>query len=412
MSAAGAGLGVSRWGLARRLERLASVTLPMRALLTSRLLVLAAGAAGAVSVPRRLDWQAFDPAHLTMRLGALGDVLAAPAVRWDSIHYLAIAQHGYARPGDAVFFPLYPLAIRALAFVVGSEPVAAVVISALSFAAALGVLHRLTELELGRSAADGAVLLLAFAPLSFFFTAVYTESLFLALSLSCVYAARRERWVLAGVLGALAAITRVTGVVLVLPLAIMRLGRTRALERGLACALAAPAALAGYLAFTAAKGFGPLAPVTQQTGATHEHALTGPIDTIVLAIRAAASGTSSLASVAPYQPSLSGPFSGGAESVLLLAVLAIAVAALIATFRRLPLAYGAYGAAALLVCVSSPVAGQPLHSLDRYTLAIFPLWMVAGAWLAERRLLRAVVLVSAALLAFFTFQFATWAFVA
>jgi hypothetical protein len=58
------------------------------------------------------------------------------------------------------------------------------------------------------------------------------------------------------------------------------------------------------------------------------------------------------------------------------------------------------------------VAGQPLVSFDRYVLTIFPLWMAVGAWLSERRLVRAVLLVSAGLLAFWTFQFATWAWVA
>jgi Mannosyltransferase (PIG-V) len=413
MSAAGAELAYPRSGVASRPGRAAAaVTLPVRALVASRLIILASGIAGALTVPRRLDWQAFDPTHLTTRLGALGDVLAAPAVRWDSIHYLAIAQHGYTRPSDAVFFPLYPLLIRALGLLVGSDVVAGVVISVVSTTAALIMLHRLTELELGRSAADSAVLLIAFAPLSFFFTAVYTEALFFALSLGSVYAARRERWWLAAILAGMAAVTRVTGVVLVIPLAIMRLRHTRRLERGLTSVLFVPAALAGYLAFTAAKGFGALAPVTEQAGATHQHLLTGPIDTIVLAVRAAFSGVASLASVPPYQPALSGPFSGGAESVVLLAVLAIGAAALVAACRRLPVAYGAFAATALLVSVSSPVAGQPLHSLDRYTLTIFPLWMAAGAWVAERRLTRSAVLVGAGLLAFFTFQFATWAFVA
>lgn len=413
MSAAGAEVPYPRTGVSARLARMARAgTLPVRALLASRLIVLVAGVAGALLLPRRIDWQGFDPSHLTSRLGGLGDVLAAPAVRWDSIHYLAIAQHGYARPGDAVFFPLYPLLIRGFGFLIGSDPLAGVLISAGCLAIALTVLHRLTELELGWRAADAAVLLVAFAPLSFFFTAVYTESLFLALSLGCLYAARRERWRLAAVLGALAAVTRVTGVVLAVPLAIMRLREARRLELGLAWVLLVPAALTGYLAFTAAKGFGALAPVTQQTGATHQHVLTGPLDTIVLAVQAAFSGVRSLATVPPYEPALGGPFSGGAESILLLIVLAISAAALVAAFRRLPLAYGAYAGAALLMCISSPVVGQPLHSLDRYALTIFPLWMAAGAWLAERRLIRAVVLVGAGLLAFFTFQFATWAFLA
>ena len=78
---------------------------------------------------------------------------------------------------------------------------------------------------------------------------------------------------------------------------------------------------------------------------------------------------------------------------MLLAVLVIAVLALVVAFRRLPLAYGAYAGAALLVCIWSPVAGQPLKSLDRYTLTIFPLWMAAGAWMSERRPVRVTLLV-------------------
>ena len=96
----------------------------------------------------------------------------------------------------------------------------------------------------------------------------------------------------------------------------------------------------------------------------------------------------------------------------MLGVLGLAIGALVLAFRRLPLHYVAYALATLLVCTWSPVAGQPLKSLDRYTLTIFPLWMLAGAWLSERRLVRPVVLLSAGLLAFWTFQFATWAWVA
>ena len=59
--------------------------------------------------------------------------------------------------------------------------------------------------------------------MSFFFSAVYTESLFLALSAGCFYLARRERWVWAGVLGGLAAATRSIGVLLVVPLAVLYL---------------------------------------------------------------------------------------------------------------------------------------------------------------------------------------------
>jgi hypothetical protein len=375
---------------------------PVAVFLASRLIVLVAAVAGALVLPRRDNWTLFDPAHLSVRLGAVGNVLGAAAVRWDSIHYLNIAARGYRHAADTVFFPLYPLLVRGLGFLTGSTVLAGAAISTASFAVALVVLHRLTRLELGERAADATVLLLAFAPVSLFFGALYTESLFLALSVGAMYCARRDRWWLAVALGALAALTRVTGVLLVLPLAIVW-GR----RRGLAWLASIPAAFAGYLAFIAAKGFGLLAPFVQES--QYRRSMTGPAGTIVAALRAALAG---LRSHAVYAPSLGGPFSPGVESILLLAVLVIAALALLAVFRRLPLAYGVYAAAALLVCISSPVAGQPLKSVDRYALTIFPLWMAAAAWLSERRLTAKAVALSAVAMAFFAFQFASWAFIA
>jgi hypothetical protein len=396
----------------RAAERLKACPVPVAAFLASRLLVLLAGVASALLAPRQANWRVFDPQRLSYGMGTVGNVISAVAVRWDSIHYLGIATHGYARVGDTVFFPLYPLLIRALATVTGSTALAGAAISTGAFAVALVLLHRLTELELGPRAADAAVLVLSFAPLSFFFSAVYTESLFLALSVGSVYAARRGRWPAAALLGALAAVTRVTGIALILPLAVLRLQDRRGPDLGLAWLLSLPAALATYLAFVAGKGFGALAPFVQESATQYGRSMTGPPGTIVAAVHAALSGVRSLNATPIYAPSLGGPFAPGTESILLLGVLVLAGLALVLTFRRLPLAYGIYAAVALLVCISSPVAGQPLKSLDRYVLTIFPLWMAAGAWLAERRLTSKAVVLCAAMLAFFAVQFATWAFIA
>ncbi len=414
MSATAQAAGAPRAPVLGRIARaLAGVPMPVRALVASRLIVLGAGVAGALAVPRQIGWwPAADPTRISERLGAVGNALAASAVRWDSIHYLGIAQHGYASASSTVFFPLYPLLVRVFGFVLGSDVAAGVAISLAALALALVLLHRLTALELGPRAADAAVLLLAFAPLSFFFSAVYTESLFLALSVGSIYAARQGRWRLACALGGLSAATRVTGAGLFLPLALMYLRERRGLDRRAAWLLTVPAGLAAFLGYLALRGYGLLSPIAGQTGAEHGHQMTGPLQTFVSAVQAAAAGAHSVLSQPIYQPSIAGPFSDGAESILLLGVLGLAVAALVLVARRLPVQYGAYALATLLVCIWSPVAGQPLKSLDRYTLTIFPLWMAAGAWLSERRLLRPVVLVSAALLAFWTFQFATWAWVA
>ena len=81
--------------------------------------------------------------------------------------------------------------------------------------------------------------------------------------------------------------------------------------------------------------------------------------------------------------------------------------------RLLPLAYGVYVLAALALPLSYPVASQPLMSLPRFLVVLFPLSIWLAAWLAEHPRARAPALVvSALLMAVFVAQFATWHWVA
>jgi hypothetical protein len=286
---------------------------------------------------------------------------------------------------------------------------AGLLISGVSFAVSLWLLHRLADRELGGAAAGAAVLLLTFAPVSFFFTAVYTESLFLALSVGAFAAARDKRWVLACLLAAGASITRLTGVVLVVPIAIMYLRTQRRLGWGLIWTLLPPLALAAFLAYLHGRGYGWFAPFHNQRA----HEFDGPLQTIFDAVRRAATGLrATVSGLPPVMPSLTSALSGQFDSVFLLGVLIVAAASLVVAIRRLPLEYGVYAALALLVSIASETKLQPLEGLDRYGLTIFPLWIGVGAWLAERR---AVILASAfetVLLCFYTAEFARWAFVA
>src|SRR4051812_6048519 len=192
-----------------------------RATWTSRVLVWAAGL-GALAIwgnsSRAHD---FDPTGVTAPFGAFGDALVAPAARWDAVWYLNIAQDGYGAHGRPAFFPLYPILLRAGGWVVGSPVIAGALISTACLVVALVVVHELARLELGAPAARWTVVALALSPMSFFFSAVYSESLFLALSAGALLAARRGRWWWAGALGACAAATRSAGVVLLVPLALL-----------------------------------------------------------------------------------------------------------------------------------------------------------------------------------------------
>ena len=221
--------------------RMAALRDTWRALWISRLLVWIAGAGTVATLGFGPIRGAFDPPGITRGFGWLGDLLAAPAARWDSAWYLVIAHYGYrpelgsyTSPRDA-FFPLYPLGLHALSDIGLQAVLAGVLFSLAAFAVALYCLHRLTALELASSGRPGsreiaslAVLVTALAPMAFYFSAVYSESLYLALSVGLFLCARRGRWAWAGVLGMLAVTTRSTGLVLALPALMLYLYGPRA----------------------------------------------------------------------------------------------------------------------------------------------------------------------------------------
>lgn len=142
----------------------------------------------------------------------------------DSNHYLDIARDWYLSEGEwdrlvqLVFLPGYPLAIRLLHLFTGNYLYAGLLVSALSFAGAGCLFYSLLRLEFPHGDALRALKYLCLIPGSFFFAAPMSESLFLLLSLSCLYCARRGRWLAGGFLGGLAAFTRSLGLMLFVPL--------------------------------------------------------------------------------------------------------------------------------------------------------------------------------------------------
>jgi hypothetical protein len=134
-------------------------------------------------------------------------------VRWDSFHYANIALNGYDRMKTA-FFPLYPLLVASLRVIVGNVYVAGLLVSNAALLVALGYVYALARREYDQTGATRTVFYLATAPGSVFFSAMYTESLFVALVAATFYHARSAQWSRAALAGGLAAATRNTGVVL------------------------------------------------------------------------------------------------------------------------------------------------------------------------------------------------------
>lgn len=175
-----------------------------------------------------------------------------PLTRWDSGWYVNIAEAGYWEPPTRVgqetnhaFFPLYPGLVRLVVRATGIETsLAGNLISGAALLAALLLFADWTRLHFGESRVMPAVLVLLMFPTSFFFAAVYTEALLLALSLAAVAGFERRRPVLGAIAGFLAGTTRISGLVLAPYLALVswRASREARLPAGRA---AARAALAG-----------------------------------------------------------------------------------------------------------------------------------------------------------------------
>ena len=431
--------------------RMAALRDSWRALLASRALIWVTGFVAVLALGLKVRTSAFDPPGLTSGFGWLGDRLVAPAARWDSAWYLAIAHQGYeatrglVASSRAAFFPLYPTLIGAIGWLGVPLVLGGILISLGALAVALYLLHRLATLEyLERARAGGesarlapdagrlTVLLMAFFPTAFFLSAVYSESLFLALSIGVFWSARRGRFVIACALAGFAAATRNAGVVLLVPIGLLYLYGPRTdrppdrptarwlwpryrLRRDAWALALAPVGLLVYMGYLVAVGASPLLPF-------HAEAVWGrhfsfPVHTVWTGTVAAFDGVRQLLSGQTahryFAAGHGNPFITAQHNIVDWLFVVAAVIALVGVLRTLPIAYGAYVLATLCMPLSYPVRYEPLMSTPRFVLVLFPLFMWGGARLAARPRLRAPALVgSAACLLLFVAQFATWHWVA
>ena len=148
-------------------------------------------------------------------------------VRDDSWWYTNIATRGYSmgnlktgEQGNTAFFPLYPLAVKMMAGLTGNVFLAGIIVSNLAFLGTLFYLYALTRREYGQETATRAVFYFAAAPTAVFFSAMYTESLFMLMVLATFYYAGAKQWDRAVLAGILASATRNTGVLMALVVAL------------------------------------------------------------------------------------------------------------------------------------------------------------------------------------------------
>jgi hypothetical protein len=331
---------------------------------------------------------------------ALTDLLFDTFAQWDSVWFIHVADFGYDSRQITAFFPLYPLAVSAIAFVTQSTVVAGVLVSLAAGCAAVLLLKRVAAPVLTAGAQRDAILLLALFPVGYVFTAVYSDALFLALATGSFLAAQRRRALLAGVLGGLAVATRLMGLALVPALIVLLWPRHRSRREAsrLAPVLLLPLALAGYALYLQHRFGAATAFVDAQTGEpwNRELSVLGPLSGVW---EAAAQAWHASVELALHLPRGQNAPDGYHQldvwafwNVVHFALLVVAALLTWLAWKRLGPAFGLYSASVLVIATSAPAQFVPLTSLPRFLLADFPALLALAGILEHRPRLRVAVL--------------------
>jgi hypothetical protein len=376
-------------------------------------------------------------------------------LRWDAGWYLGIALDGYyfspnlEQQQNVAFFPAYPMLTRVGAALLGGRimsasevsgankteyayaqhrglVLSATLISLVAFLWALVYLYRFAGEILDARSARGAVLAACAYPFSLFFSAFYTESLFLLAMLGAFYHFRRREWPASAAWGLLLGLTRPNGCLLSIPLTLLALQQAW-----------------GSVARPAAKGTRPLA-----SGSAGGRAGAGgrgngrSLDwgEIVRGIAVASMPGIGMLIFSAYLYSLTGrPFvwlqaheawgrvyegvdklfathlgiianeglyaySKGLPTDMLNAVATVAaLAAVWPVTRRIGVAYGLL----MLLMLLPPLARGGFMSMGRVTSTLFPLFLYLG-WRLRGDARDTLLMASAGLQGFFSALFFTW----
>lgn len=294
---------------------------------------------------------------------------------FDGVHYLGIAQDAYAAQYTQAFFPFYPILIKAVSFLTfGNLLVSALLVSNAAFLASLLIFYRLVSKTHGEKIAFWSVLFLLSFPTSFFFGAVYTESVFFLLIILAFYMVEEGKVWQAAVLGAFASFTRLGGIFLT-PALFFKKG-----IKSQAALLLIPTGLIAYMVFLGVKFNNPFYFLTSQQIFGQERLANG----IILLPQVFFRYFKILTSVHGL-PLVSAVFELLA-TVWVLAALALA-------FKKVKLEWIIFS----LFIVIVPTLTGTLASMPRYILIAFPIYLVP-AYIKSTKIKIALITASLAIL--------------
>lgn len=281
--------------------------------------------------------------------------------RFDTNWYISIAENGYGGlAGDDHFPPLFPMLIRLLKPMFGSAFLAGLFISHLATLFMLKFLYDAFSEWGGTLVGRRALAFMMIYPTSFFFFSIYTESFFIMTALLSIRYMKIRSWAWAGFWTFCAILTRLQGVALLFPmLYLMWYDQPFLHKRTQWIGLILPA-FGGlfylYLRSRQVTG-GPLPFVESDWHAR----LVPPWETYWYSIQTLLSGNFTFIDLLNW------------------AVVTLFIILLVVGWRKIPLEYNLYAVFSLLIMLIRIVETQPLISMSRYSLTLFPLFFVLGS---------------------------------
>ncbi len=301
-------------------------------------------------------------------------------IHWDSFWYLKIAKEGYEyAPGkmsSIAFFPLYPGLIRTIsALPLVSPGLAGWIISTLALGVGLIFLYKLVKEFHPEIDPIQVIILLLVFPTAFFLNSVYTESLFLALSIIFFYYLFRKEFILAAAFLSLASFCRINGLFLFVPFVyeyLKTFGLKRFINVNLVSFLVAGLGIFSFTTYQYIYFNEPLAFFKSQMEWGRKFTFNA--------------GHLQLISPAPY---------ANLAADLLFLTTAIIAGVLLLKYSRV--SYGLYVLTTMLVAASTGT----LMSVSRFSLILFPVFILIASF-KNRHFQFAWQLVSILLLAMYT----------
>jgi len=136
---------------------------------------------------------------------------------FDGAHFVSIGSRGY-QEFDQAFFPLYPILIHLVSYVTKDIVLAGLVVSHVSFLVGACLFYEYAKSVWGKQQGMWVFLFLIAYPTAYYFSAVYSESLFFMLTVGSLLALKKKKFVISGLCAFLAALTRIQGILLIIPL--------------------------------------------------------------------------------------------------------------------------------------------------------------------------------------------------